>query len=84
MEKTSFPPLQHSYLEVGGSNLKPSEQEKIGEEGAKVNCLHEGMNPMLMLASLSHFPKIQLAKIMKLHQLKGGITCPAYSQLRFG
>ena len=43
MEKTSSLPLQHTYLEVVGTN--PMTGKNFC--GTKFNCLHEGMIPML-------------------------------------
>ena len=49
-------PLQHTYLEVVGSNPKTGKNFL----GTKFNCSHEWM--MLKLTSLSHFLQIQLAQ----------------------
>ena len=51
-------PLQHTYLEVTGTN--PVTDKNFF--GTKFNCLHEGMIPMLKLTFLSHFLPIQLAR----------------------
>ena len=53
-------PLQHTYLEVVGSN--PATGKNFF--GAKFNCLHEGMIPMLKLTFLSHFLHMQLASVL--------------------
>ena len=50
--------LQHTYLEVMGSN--PVTGKNFF--GTKFNCLHEGMRPMLKRTFLSHFLHIQLAR----------------------
>ena len=58
MEKTSFPPLQHTHLEIVGSNPVTSKNLL----GTKFNCLHEGITPILKLTFLSHFLPIQLTR----------------------
>ena len=50
-------PLQHTYLEVVGSN--PVTGENFF--GPKFNCLHEGMISVFMLTFLYHLLPIQLA-----------------------
>ena len=52
-------PIQHTYLEVLGSN--PVSGKNFFS--TKFNCLHEGMIPMLKVTFLSHFLHMQLARV---------------------